>query len=63
MINSDLHTLINSDEIQSVIRGVKKKQKILKKTNLLRNRKTRYETFHGFSKEEFENMNKKTINY
>merc|ERR1719152_564701 len=37
MINSDLHTLINSDEIQSIIRGVKKKQKMLKKTNLLRN--------------------------
>jgi len=52
MINSDLHTLINSDEIQSVIRGVRKKQKTLKKTNLLRNRKTRYETFRGFSKEQ-----------
>lgn len=59
MINSDLHALINSDEIQSVIRGVKEKQKTLKKTNLLRNRKVRYETFRGFSKEEFEVRNKK----
>jgi len=54
MINSDLHTLINCDEIQSVIRGVKKKTKVIKKKNLLKNKKIRYETFRGFSKEEFE---------
>jgi large subunit ribosomal protein L4e len=59
MINSDLHTLINSDEIQSIIRGVKKKQKRIRKTNLLRNEKIRYETFRGFSKEQLEIKNNK----
>lgn len=59
MINSDLHSLINSDEIQSIIRGVKEKEKTLKKKNLLKNRKIRYETFRGFSKEEYEIRDKK----
>jgi len=59
MINSDLHTLINSDEIQSVIHRAKKNQETLRKTNLLRNKKVRYLTFRGFSKEEFEIKSKK----
>jgi large subunit ribosomal protein L4e len=41
MVNSDLHTLINSDEIQSVIRGVKKKQKKLKKKSKKTKKKIR----------------------
>jgi large subunit ribosomal protein L4e len=52
MTNSDLHALINSDEIQGVIRAPKNLKKTKRKRNLLRNRKVKYETFRGFSLEE-----------
>lgn len=66
MMNSDLQSLINSDEIQSVIRESKKNNKVIRKRNLLGKRKIRYETFRGFSLEEIntrkyknKNINKK----
>jgi len=52
MTNSDLHALINSDEIQGVIRAPKNLKKNRRKRNLLGNKKVKYETFRGFSLEE-----------
>jgi large subunit ribosomal protein L4e len=52
MMNSDLQSLINSDEIQSVIREPRKNSKIVRKRNLLGKNKIRYETFRGFSLQE-----------
>lgn len=60
MTNSDLHGLINSDEIQAVIRGPKKNLKTVRKRNLLNNRKSRFETFKGLSLEELVNRKRNT---
>lgn len=52
MANSDLHALINSDEIQAVIREKKENKKGLRKRNLLANKKSRFETFRCLSLQE-----------
>lgn len=52
MKNADLNALINSDEIQAVLNPVKTTYTVQRKRNLLANKKTRFETFRGFSLEE-----------
>jgi len=59
MTNSSLHALINSDEIQDVIRGHRAVKKVPRKRNLLKNKKSRFETFRGFSLEEVNSRKRK----
>jgi len=59
MTNPSLHALINSDEIQDVIRGQKSNKKVARKRNLLKSKKSRFETFRGFSLEEVASRKRK----
>lgn len=59
MKNSDLNALINSHAIQNVIREQRSVGKTYRKRNLLANKKSRYETFRGFSLEEVASRKRK----
>jgi len=48
----DLQSLINDDAIQAVINPQKSTSKVPRKRNLLASKKSRFETFRGFSLEE-----------
>jgi len=52
LMNRDLNSIINSDEIQRVINDAKSIKKVPRKRNLLASKKSRFETFRGFSLEE-----------
>jgi len=62
MTNSDLNALINSDEIQAVVNAQKSVKKVMRKRNLLANKKVRFETFRGFSLEEAAQRKRKAEN-
>lgn len=63
MTNPSLNALLNSDEIQSVIRApVKKTSTHARKRNLLKNKKSRFETFRGFSLQEVNERKRKAEN-
>jgi large subunit ribosomal protein L4e len=59
LMKNDLNSLINSDEIQGVINDKKTIQKVPRKRNLLASKKSRYETFRGFSLEEVSSRKRK----
>jgi len=60
MTNTSFQALINSDEIQSVIREARETSKAVpRKRNLLSNKKNRFETFRGFSLEEVQSRKRK----
>jgi hypothetical protein len=52
MKNASLNALISSDQIQAVLNEKKTVKKVMRKRNLLSNKKARFETFRGFSLEE-----------
>jgi len=52
LMKGTLQSIINSDEIQAVLNDKKTVSKVMRKRNLLKNKKARYETFRGFSLEE-----------
>lgn len=52
MKNDDFNSLINDDAIQAVLNAKKETYTVKRKRNLLKNKKSRFETFRGFSLEE-----------
>merc|ERR1712141_832980 len=60
LMMKDLNSVINSDEIQAVINDKKSSiKKVPRKRNLLSNKKSRFETFRGFSLEEVASRKRK----
>merc|ERR550534_1417680 len=59
LMMKDLNSIINSDEIQAVINAKKSIKKVPRKRNLLSNKKSRFETFRGFSLEEVASRKRK----
>merc|ERR1719362_2579470 len=59
LMMKDLNSIINSDEIQAVINAKKSIKKVPRKRNLLASKKSRYETFRGFSLEEVSSRKRK----
>jgi len=53
------NALVNSDEIQAVLNDKKTVKKVMRKRNLLANKKSRWETFRGFSLDECESRKRK----
>merc|ERR1712025_162547 len=52
-------SIINSDEIQQVLNDKKTVKKVMRKRNLLSNKKARFETFRGFSLDEVASRKRK----
>merc|ERR1719195_2137823 len=52
LMKRDLQSIINDDAIQAVINSKKSTSKVPRKRNLLASKKSRFETFRGFSLEE-----------
>jgi len=59
LMKNDLNSLINSDQIQNAINDKKSITKVPRKRNLLASKKSRYETFRGFSLEEVASRKRK----
>jgi len=59
LMKNDLNSLINSDEIQQAINAKKSIKKVPRKRNLLSSKKSRFETFRGFSLEEVASRKRK----
>merc|ERR1719350_2533570 len=59
LMAGSFESIINSDEIQQVLNDKKTVKKVMRKRNLLSNKKARFETFRGFSLDEVASRKRK----
>merc|ERR1712198_300865 len=59
LMQGSFASIVNSDEIQAVLNDKKTVGKVMRKRNLLKNKKSRFETFRGFSLEEVASRKRK----